>query len=144
MADYAPSPTTWVRRQVEKIEASGDTRAVDIMGRPVVLLTMRGARSGAIRKVPLMRVENDGTYAAVASKGGAPEHPQWFHNLKADPHITLQDGTESFPVTAREVDGAEYDQWWARCVAAFPQYADYVATASAAGRCIPVFVLERD
>lgn len=144
MAEYRPSPTGWVRRQVEKVEAAGDTSAVDIMGRPVVLLTMRGARSGAIRKVPLMRVEHDGRYAAVASRGGGPTHPQWFHNLVANPRIELQDGTETFPVTARQLEGAEYNEWWERCVAAFPPYADYVVTAAKAGRRIPVFVLERD
>lgn len=140
---YLPSPTGWVRRQVDQIEAAGTTGAVDIMGRDVILLTMRGARTGAVRKVPLMRVEHDGVYAAVASQGGAPTHPQWFHNLTADPHIDLQDGTETFPVTARLISGEEYDAWWQRCVAAYPPYADYVTRAAAAGRRIPVFVLER-
>ena len=144
MADYVPSPTEWVRRQVERIEAAGDTRAVDIMGRPVVLLTMRGARSGAVRKVPLMRVERDGVYAAVASRGGHPTHPQWLHNLRADPRIVLMDGTESWPATAREISGTEYDRWWGSCVTAFPPYADYVTRAAEAGRRIPVFLLERD
>lgn len=142
--DYRPSTSSWVREQVEQIEASGDTRAVDIMGLPVVLLTMRGAKTGAIRKVPLMRVEHDGTYAAVASRGGSPENPQWYYNLLADPRLTLQDGTQSWPATAREIEAEEYQTWWERCVAAFPQYAEYVKTASAAGRHIPVFVLERD
>lgn len=140
---YEPSPTGWVRSQVEVIEETGDTRSVHIQNRPVVLLTMRGAKSGAIRKVPLMRVEHDGVYAAVASIGGGPRHPQWYHNLKADPRVELMDGTESWPTVAREIDGEEYDAWWQRCVAAFPPYADYVVTATAAGRRIPVFVLER-
>lgn len=138
--DYRPSPTNWVREQVEAIEASADTRAVQIQGRPVVLLTMRGARSGALRKVPLMRVERGGAYAAVASRGGAPTHPQWFHNLLADPRITLQDGTQSWPAVARLLEGAERDQWWERCVAAFPTYADYARKAE---RTIPVFLIER-
>ena len=86
---------------------TGDTRSVHIMNRPVVLLTMRGAKTGGIRKVPLMRVEHDGVYAAVASQGGAPKHPQWYANVKADPHLTVQDGTESWPAVAREVSDAE-------------------------------------
>ena len=96
--DYAPSPTAWVRDQVEAIEATGDTRSVHIMDRPVVLLTMLGARSGKVRKVPLMRVEHDGRYAAVASKGGAPEHPTWYANLVANPVIDLMDGTRTTPM----------------------------------------------
>lgn len=142
--DYVPSPTGWVRAQVEQIEATGDTRSVEIMDRQVVLLTMRGARSGATRKVPLMRVEHDGVYAAVASRGGAPSHPQWFHNLVADPRIQLMDGTDSWSATAREITGTEYDEWWARCVAAYPPYADYAVKAAQGGRRIPLFVLERD
>lgn len=141
--DYRPSPSGWVRRQVEQIEAAGDTGVVDIMGRPVVLLTMRGAKTGAIRKVPLMRVEHEGTYAAVASKGGAPEHPQWFHNLVADPRIELQDGKQTWSAVARQIDGDEYATWWQRCVDAFPAYAEYEVSAAAADRRIPVFVLER-
>lgn len=137
---YLASPTGWVRQQVEEIEEAGDTRAVQIQGRPVVLLTMRGARTGAVRKVPLMRVEHDGAYAAVASRGGAPTHPQWFHNLLADPRITLQDGTQSWPAVARLLEGAERDQWWERCVAAFPTYAGYARKAE---RTIPVFLIER-
>lgn len=137
---YVPSPTGWVRRQVEKIEASGTTEAVDIMGMPVVLLTMTGAKTGATRKVPLMRVEHDGVYAAVASQGGAPKHPVWYHNLKADPDILLQDGTETFPVRARQLDHEERAEWWPRCVAAYPPYADYQTKTD---RVIPVFVLER-
>ena len=141
---YRPSPTEWVRRQVERIEETGDTRSVHIQDRPVVLLTMRGAKSGAIRKVPLMRVEHEGVYAAVASQGGRPTHPQWYHNLLAEPHIELQDGTDTFPVTARLLEGEEYERWWQRCVAAFPPYADYLEKAGAAGRRIPLFLLERD
>ncbi|MEO6791596.1 MAG: nitroreductase family deazaflavin-dependent oxidoreductase [Ornithinibacter sp.] len=137
--DYIPSPTGWVREQVEKIEEAGDTRAVSVMDRPVVMLTMRGAKTGGVRKVPLMRVEHEGVYAAVASKGGAPEHPQWFANLQADPSITLMDGTRSWPAVAREITGEEREQWWDRCVAAYPPYADYQVKTD---RLIPVLVLE--
>ena len=136
---YVPSPTAWVREQVEQIEATGTTRAVSVMDRPVVLLTMRGAKSGALRKVPLMRVEHDGVYAAVASKGGAPEHPQWYANLLANPRITLQDDTRSWQAQAREISGAEREQWWERCVAAYPPYADYQTRTD---RLIPVLLLE--
>ena len=109
------------------------------MGRRVVVLTMRGAKSGRLRKVPLMRVEHDGTYAAVASKGGAPDHPQWYFNLRAHPEITLQDGTTTTDVVAREISGAERDEWWPRCVAAYPPYADYQTKTD---RLIPVLLLE--
>lgn len=138
--NYIPSPTGWVREQVEKIEETGDTRSVQVMDRPVVLLTMKGAKTGAIRKVPLMRVEHEGTYAAVASKGGAPEHPQWYANLQADPTIELQDGTESWTAVAREITGEERAAWWERCVAAYPPYAEYQEKTD---RLIPVLVLER-
>jgi deazaflavin-dependent oxidoreductase (nitroreductase family) len=138
--EYVPSPSTWVRTQVATIESTGTTESVDIMGFPVVLLTMRGARSGAIRKVPLMRVEHEGTYAAVASMGGRPDHPQWYFNLLAHPEIELQDGAEAFPVRARELPGPERDEWWPRCVAAFPPYAEYQQKTE---RIIPVFALER-
>lgn len=138
--NYIPSPSDWVREQVEKIDATGDTRSVSVMDRPVVMLTMRGRTTGALRKVPLMRVEHDGTYAAVASKGGAPEHPVWYGNLQADPTITLQDGTESWTAVAREISGEEREQWWERCVAAYPPYAEYQTKTD---RLIPVLLLER-
>jgi F420H(2)-dependent quinone reductase len=137
--DYAPSPTNWVRTQVEKVEAAGTTEAVDIMGMPVVLLTMRGAKSGKIRKVPLMRVEHNGVYVTVAPLGGAPKNPVWYYNLKADPKLTLQDGDVTKEYVAREIDGEEYDEWWQRSVAAYPPYADYQTKTS---RKIPQFVLE--
>ena len=124
---------------VEKIEDAGTTDVADIIGLPVVLLTMRGARSGKIRKVPLMRVEHDGVYAAVASLGGAPKHPVWYYNLKADPKLTLQDGDVTREYVAREIEGAEYDEWWPRAVAAYPPYAEYQTKTT---RRIPVFVLE--
>jgi deazaflavin-dependent oxidoreductase (nitroreductase family) len=137
--DYAPSPTGWVRTQVEKVEAAGTTEAVDIMGMRVVLLTMRGAKSGKVRKVPLMRVEHNGVYAAVASLGGAPKNPVWYYNLKADPKLTLQDGEVTQEYVAREIEGEEYDEWWQRSVAAYPPYAEYQTKTS---RKIPQFVLE--
>jgi deazaflavin-dependent oxidoreductase (nitroreductase family) len=137
--DYAPSPTGWVRDQVEKVAAAGTTDAVDIMGMKVVLLTMRGAKSGKIRKVPLMRVEHDGVYAAVASLGGAPKNPVWYYNLKADPKLTLQDGDTTKEYVAREIEGAEYDEWWPRAVAAYPPYAEYQTKTT---RKIPLFLLD--
>ncbi|MCA0179879.1 MAG: nitroreductase family deazaflavin-dependent oxidoreductase [Actinobacteria bacterium] len=139
MTTYRPSPSEWVRNQVAAIEAAGTTEAADIQGMRVVLLTMTGRKSGDTLKVPLMRVEHDGLYAAVASKGGAPDHPQWYFNLQAQPDISLQDGTLDRPVRARELQGAEREQWWERCVAAFPPYAEYQTKTD---RLIPVFVLE--
>jgi deazaflavin-dependent oxidoreductase (nitroreductase family) len=137
--EYAPSTTGWVRDQVEKVTAAGTTDAVGVQGMKVVLLTMRGAKSGKIRKVPLMRVEHDGVYAAVASLGGAPKHPVWYYNLKADPKITVQDGDASSEYVAREIDGAEYDEWWPRAVAAYPPYAEYQTKTT---RKIPLFLLD--
>ncbi|MFI6007272.1 nitroreductase family deazaflavin-dependent oxidoreductase [Streptomyces sp. NPDC051243] len=139
--EYEPSPTKWVRDQVELYESSGGTEGTTLMdtGMPVILLTTRGARSGKIRKTPLMRVEHEGRYAAVASLGGAPKHPVWYHNVKADPHVELRDGTQLRDMRAREVTGAEKDEWWERAVAAYPPYADYQKKTD---RVIPVFVLE--
>jgi deazaflavin-dependent oxidoreductase (nitroreductase family) len=137
--EYVPSPTPWVREQVEQIEKSGGTKGMTLRGMPVILLTTRGAKSGGIRKSPLMRVEHDGAYAAVASLGGAPKHPVWYHNVVADPRVELQDGTVRQDMTAREVTGDEKAQWWERAVAAFPDYADYQKKTD---REIPVFVLE--
>ena len=136
--EYAPSAAAWVRDQVEAIEAKGTTRAVEIMGRPVVLLTMLGV-SGKVRKVPLMRVEHNGRCAAVASKGGAPEHPKWYRNLKKNPVLDLQDVDRTWTARARELEGAEREEWWERCVAAYPPYAEYQTKTD---RLIPVFVLE--
>jgi deazaflavin-dependent oxidoreductase (nitroreductase family) len=137
--EYEPSPTEWVRKQVEQIVASGTTEGVHIMGRPVVLMTMRGARSGKLRKVPVMRVEHDGVYAVVASRGGAPTHPAWYFNLKSSERIEMQDGRDQRAYSVRELDGAERDQWWERAVAAYPPYADYQAKTQ---RRIPVLLLE--
>ncbi|NUS22632.1 MAG: nitroreductase family deazaflavin-dependent oxidoreductase [Streptomyces sp.] len=139
--EYEPSPTEWVREQVELYESSGGTEGTTLLdtGMPVILLTTVGARSGKIRKTPLMRVEHGGRYAVVASQGGAPKHPVWYHNLKADPRAELQDGPEKWDMSAREVTGAEKAEWWERAVAAYPPYAEYQEKTD---REIPVFVLE--
>lgn len=137
--EYEPSPEKWVRDQVELIESSGGTKGTTIMGLPVILLTTRGAKSGKIRKSPLMRVEHKGTYAAVASLGGGPKNPVWYYNVVADPRVELRDGEVRQDMTAREVTGEEKAQWWARAVEAYPQYADYQKKTE---REIPVFVLE--
>ncbi|MFF4394240.1 nitroreductase family deazaflavin-dependent oxidoreductase [Streptomyces sp. NPDC001480] len=139
--EYEPSPTQWVREQVELYESSGGTQGTTLMdtGMPVILLTSRGARSGKIRKTPLMRVEHDGRYAVVASQGGAPKHPVWYFNLKSDPHVELQDGPVKQDMRAREVTGDEKARWWERAVAAYPPYAEYQEKTS---REIPLFVLE--
>lgn len=141
VGEYVPSTEQWVRDQVEKYESSGGTEGTTLRdtGLPVVILTTRGAKSGKIRKSPLMRVEHDGTYAVVASLGGAPKHPVWYHNVVADPRVELQDGTVRRDMKAREVTGDEKAQWWERAVAAFPAYADYQRKTD---RIIPVFVLE--
>jgi F420H(2)-dependent quinone reductase len=136
--EYEPSPTDWVREQVELIESSGGTQGTTMRGMPVVLLTTRGAKSGKVRKSPLMRVEHDGTYAVVASLGGNPKHPVWYHNVMADPHVELQDGTVRQDMIAREVTGEEKALWWGRAVEAFPDYADYQRKTD---REIPVIVL---
>jgi deazaflavin-dependent oxidoreductase (nitroreductase family) len=133
------SPTGWVRTQTEKIFETGTTDSVDIKGRPVVLVTMRGVKSGKLRKVPLMRVEHEGVYAIVASLGGAPKNPVWYANVKAEPHVELQDGTVTKDYTAREVTGEEKAVWWERAVATYADYADYQRKTD---RQIPVFVLE--
>ncbi|HLR84225.1 MAG TPA: nitroreductase family deazaflavin-dependent oxidoreductase [Nocardioidaceae bacterium] len=136
--EYAPSPSEWVRNQVENYESSGGTEGTTMRGKPVIILTTRGAKSGKIRKTPLMRVEHDGEYAVVASQGGAPTHPQWFHNVKSDPNVELQDGPTKQPMVAREATGDERVTWWQRAVAAWPDYADYQTKTD---RTIPVFVL---
>ncbi|WP_433557052.1 nitroreductase family deazaflavin-dependent oxidoreductase [Pseudonocardia xinjiangensis] len=137
--EYEISPVGWVRDQTEKIFETGTTESVDIKGRKVILLTTRGAKSGKLRKVPLMRVEHDGRYAIVASLGGAPKNPVWYYNVKADPHVELQDGTVSKDYVAREITGDEKATWWERAVEAYPDYADYQEKTD---RQIPVFLLE--
>jgi F420H(2)-dependent quinone reductase len=138
--EYEPSPEKWVRDQVDEIEGSDGARGNELRGMPVIVLTTKGAKSGKLRKNPLMRVEHDGVYAAVASLGGAPKNPTWYHNIKADPHVELRDATQVFDLTAREIDGDEYDVWWDRAVAAYPDYADYKTKTD---RKIPVFLLEK-
>ncbi|MER5459955.1 nitroreductase family deazaflavin-dependent oxidoreductase [Streptomyces sp. NPDC002668] len=137
--EYEPSPEKWVRDQVELFESSGGTKGTTMRGMPVILLTTRGVKSGKIRKTPLMRVEHEGTYAVVASLGGAPKHPVWYHNVVADPRVELQDGPTLRDMTAREVTGDEKAVWWERAVEAYPDYADYQKKTD---REIPVFVLE--
>jgi deazaflavin-dependent oxidoreductase (nitroreductase family) len=137
--EYEPSPAQWVRDQVEEYERSGGTSGTTLRGMPVILLTTVGAKSGKLRKVPLMRVEHDGRYAAVASLGGAPQHPVWYHNVLANPRVELQDGPRKQDMTARELTGEEKAEWWERCVAAFPDYADYQEKTD---REIPVFLIE--
>jgi F420H(2)-dependent quinone reductase len=139
--EYEPSTEKWVRDQVETIERSGGTEGTTLRGMPVIVLTNRGAKSGKLRKTPLMRVEHDGTYAVIASKGGAPKHPVWYYNLVADPHVELQDGPVKQDMTARLVSGDERATWWERAVAAYPDYADYQTKTD---REIPVFVVEPD
>ena len=140
--EYEPSPWTWVREQVELYEGSGGTRGTTLLdtGLPVVIITNRGARTGKVRKTPVMRVEHDGRYAAVASQGGAPDNPRWYYNLRANPQVELQDGPHRWQMTARQVTGDERAQWWERAVAAYLPYADYQQRTE---RQIPVFVLER-
>ena len=139
--EYAPSSQKWVRDQVELYESSGGTQGTTLRdtGLPVVVITNRGAQSGKLRKTPLMRVEHEGAYAAVASKGGAPTHPTWYANLQAHPQVEVQDGPQKWDMQAREVSGEERTQWWERAVAAFPSYGDYQRKTE---REIPVFVLE--
>lgn len=141
--EYVPSPSQWVRDQVEEYESSGGQRGNTLRdsGLPVIIVTTRGNKSGKIRKTPLMRVEHDGEYLLVASQGGAPTHPVWYHNLKGDPAaVTIQDGPAPFDATVRELSGAERETWWDRAVAAFPPYAEYQTKTE---RVIPVFLATR-
>ena len=141
MTEYVQPKDQWVRDQLAAIDEAGDTRAAEVMGRPVDVYTIIGKKSGKPRRVPLMRVEHEGSYAAVASKGGAPEHPMWYASLKANPEVDLMDGTEHHALVARELpEGPERDAWWARCLEAYPPYAEYQEKAE--GRLIPVFVCE--
>jgi F420H(2)-dependent quinone reductase len=138
--EYAPSTSDWAREQAEKIEASGGTEGYELHGMKVIVLTSVGAKTGKLRKTALMRVEHDGEYAVVGSLGGAPKNPVWVYNLRKQPHVELQDGTEKHDYQAREVTGEERDLWWKRSVEAFPNYAEYQKKTS---RLIPVFVLSR-
>ena len=137
--DYAPSTASWARRQAERYEASNGAEAGDLRGRPIIVLTSVGAKTGRLRKTALMRVEHEGSYAVVASLGGAPRHPVWYYNLKAHPHVELRDGPIKRDYQAREATGDEKALWWERAVETWPDYARYQAKTT---RQIPVFVLE--
>lgn len=137
--EYEPSPSTWVRDQVEQYEKSNGASGSELSGMPVVIVTTVGKKSGKLRKTPLMRVEHNGSYAAVASLGGAPTHPVWYWNIKAHPHVEVRDKDRVGDFLAREVTGAERDLWWDRAVAVYPDYRDYQEKTE---RTIPVFVLD--
>ena len=136
--EYAPSPWDWSREQADKYAESGGAEAADMKGLPIILLTTVGAKTGKLRKTPLMRVEHDGQYAVVASLGGAPKHPVWYYNIAKNTRVELQDGSVTRDYDAREVFGDEKAVWWERAVAAYPDYADYQEKTE---RQIPVFVL---
>lgn len=136
--EYAPSTSGWAREQAELFEASGGTEGTTLRGMPVIVLTTLGVTSGKVRKTALMRVEYEGQYAVIGSKGGAPKHPAWVFNVRANPHVELQDGPVKRDYTAVEATGAERDEWWQRAVVAYPPYADYQQHTD---RLIPVFVL---
>ena len=141
--EYVPSTQAWVRDQVETYERTGGREGNTLFdtGMPIIVVTNRGKRTGALRKTPLMRVEHDGEYALVGSQGGSPKDPVWVHNLRADPTaVMIQDGPEPWDADVREVTGGERDLWWERAVAAYPPYADYQAATE---RTIPVFVARR-
>jgi deazaflavin-dependent oxidoreductase (nitroreductase family) len=137
--EYGPSTSEWARKQAEAFEASGGSEANELQGKPIIVLTSVGAKSGRLRKNALMRVEHDGAYAVVASKGGAPQHPSWYFNLVANPHVELQDGAAKRDYRARLVTGGERELWWARANEVWPAYDGYQAKTQ---REIPVFVLE--
>jgi F420H(2)-dependent quinone reductase len=136
--DYEPSTSDWARENAEEYMASGGEKGTELNGRPVILLTTIGAKSGKIRKTPLMRVEHGGEYAVVASLGGAPKNPVWYYNIVANPRVELQDGAETKDYDSREVFGDEKAAWWERAVATWPDYAEYQTKTD---RQIPVFVL---
>jgi deazaflavin-dependent oxidoreductase (nitroreductase family) len=136
--EYEPSPSNWAREQAETYEATGGADANTLRGVPIIVLTSVGAKSGKLRKTPLMRVEHNGEYAIVASMGGAPQHPTWYHNVKKNPHVELQDGPVKKDYTAREATGDEKSVWWERSVAVWPDYAEYQTKTD---REIPVFIL---
>jgi F420H(2)-dependent quinone reductase len=136
--EYVPSTTGWARRQAERFEATGGAEANLMQGRPIVLITSVGAKTGKLRKTPLMRVEHDGEYVAVGSLGGSPKNPVWVYNLRAHPRVELQDGADKHDYTVRELDGDERAEWWERAVRAYPPYASYQKKTT---RLIPVFLL---
>ncbi|WP_068276022.1 nitroreductase family deazaflavin-dependent oxidoreductase [Aldersonia kunmingensis] len=135
---YEPSPSAWAREQAENFERSEGREANTMKGVPIILLTTKGAKTGKLRKTPLMRVEHEGEYAVVASLGGAPKHPVWYHNVIAEPHVELQDGADRRDYTAREVHGDERELWWKRSAQVWPDYDNYQTKTD---RVIPIFVL---
>jgi len=137
--EYAPGTSAWARKQAERYEATGGAESGTLRGKPVIVLTSVGAKTGKLRKTALMRVEHDGDYAVVASKGGSARNPTWYHNLKANPHVELQDGPTKRDYRARQVIGEERTLWWERALEVWPDYAGYQKRTS---REIPVFVLE--
>lgn len=137
--EYLPSTSEWARSQAETFEATGGREAAELRGVPIIVLTTVGAKTGGLRKTALMRVEHDGSYLVVASKGGAPEHPAWFYNLVKNPRVELQDGDVKREYEARQVEGSERDEWWARAVAVWPDYDEYQKKTE---RRIEIFVLE--
>ena len=139
IGEYEPGTQQWVRDQVDLYESSGGTQGTTLRGMPVIVLTTLGAKSGKLRKTPLMRVEHEGAYAAIASLGGSPKNPVWYGNVVAHPLVELQDGPVLQDMLSREVTGTERALWWERAVAAFPDYAEYEKKTD---RVIPVFVLE--
>jgi deazaflavin-dependent oxidoreductase (nitroreductase family) len=142
MSEYIPSPSKWVADQVELYESSGGTKGLTLRnsGLPVIIVTNRGWKTGAVRKTPLMRVVDGQNYVLVASQGGAPQHPFWYHNLKADPDVEIRDKTETYAMRVREVeDAAERERLWKLAVAAYPPYQAYQDKTD---RVIPVFVAE--
>ncbi|MFD1713191.1 nitroreductase family deazaflavin-dependent oxidoreductase [Amnibacterium flavum] len=136
--EYAPSTSEWARNQAETYERTDGREGNLLQGKPVIVLTSVGAKSGMLRKTALMRVEHDGEYVVVASKGGAPEHPVWYHNLVAEPHVELQDGATKRDYTARVISGDERARWWERAAEVWPQYNEY---ANKTDREIPLFLL---
>jgi deazaflavin-dependent oxidoreductase (nitroreductase family) len=137
-AEYERGTEEWAANQVDLYESTNGVEGNDLRGRPIIILSSIGAKSGKLRKTPLMRVEHDGAYAVVASRGGAPTHPTWYYNLKANPHVELQDGATKRDYLATEVSGDERELWWQRAVATWPDYAEY---SKKTDRVIPVFVL---
>lgn len=135
---YVPSKSAWAREQAETYEATNGQEAGELQGKPVVVITSVGAKTGNLRKHPVMRVEHGGEYAVVASKGGAPENPAWFNNIVANPHVELQDGATRLDYDARQVEGEERALWWDRALEVWPAYAGYQEKTD---RQIPVFVL---
>lgn len=137
--EYEPGTSSWSRKQVERYEASDGQQSGDLRGRPVIILTSLGHRSGKLRKTALMRVEHEGSYAVVASLGGSPRNPAWYYNIAANPHVELQDGATKRDYMAHEASGPEKAAWWERAVATWPDYARY---QKATKREIPLFVLK--